>query len=154
MYKSDVNLIVAGLVFLVELMIAYYLLYHGIIDGLLKKRIIGDQKGSYLEGKSAVIRGIVFVTIGLVALIIMLMTGWTKPLRGRSLIHAPVEITTFLVFSYSSHTGSATPRCRTDQFTYTGGYNELRHAKRSTFRQILPETSQMSQNSTACGPKP
>jgi uncharacterized membrane protein len=76
MYKSDVNLIVAGLVFLVELMIAYYLLYHGIIDGLLKKRIIGDQKGSYLEGKSAVIRGIVFVTIGLVALIIMLMTGY------------------------------------------------------------------------------
>jgi hypothetical protein len=37
---------------------------------------------------------------------------WTKPLRGRSLIHAPVEITTFLVFSYSNHAGSAIPHRR------------------------------------------
>lgn len=64
--KHSLNIIFAFVILICCVVAAFYCLYHGVVNGIIEKQIIGDYHGNYLTGKNAIVRGIFFIIIGLI----------------------------------------------------------------------------------------
>ena len=74
MQNINFNVVIAVFILLAEIAVCYFFFYHGIKDGIVDNRIIGDLSGNYLEGKKAIARGIVFIFFGIISLFASIVT--------------------------------------------------------------------------------